>query len=121
VLILVGTVAAVYGVIKSKKEGIEAEWPTIVAGVVALMAGTVEVTLREHLSGYRSHTIMLASIPTLAFHSAIVLGASAFTRFPPLWNVALFAVDLGLWVVLYRLLRHRFLDARARRVSGRSR
>jgi predicted ferric reductase len=85
------------------------------------MAGTVEVTLREHLSGYRSHTIMLASIPTLAFHSAIVLGASAFTRFPPLWNVALFAVDLGLWVGLYRLLRQRFLDARARRVSGRLR
>jgi len=36
----------------------------LVAGVVAVLIGTVEFSLREHRSAYRSHTIVLALLPT---------------------------------------------------------
>ena len=51
-------------------------WP----GLLALGLGTVEVTWREHRSGFRSHTLLLAFIPVLALHSAVV--ARLFERSP---------------------------------------
>ena len=41
----------------------------LIAGLGAVLIGTVEVTLREHLSGYRSHTIMLALLPTVVLYT----------------------------------------------------
>jgi len=114
-LILVGAVAFVIGL----RRGISNGGPPLIVGIGAVVLGTIEVVLREHRSGYRSHTVMLAALPVLVFHSAVVLGLSAFTHFPRALNVALLAVDAGLFYFLFRLLRRTFLTARARAVSWR--
>ena len=85
-----------------------------------MLIGTVEVTLREHLSGYRSHTLLLTLLPVLVFHSATILIVGSLTTVPKLLNVGLLIVDLGLGTFLFRVLRARFLDARRERVfAGR--
>jgi uncharacterized membrane protein YgdD (TMEM256/DUF423 family) len=103
------------------KRGTEHPAPVLFAGVGAVMLGTFEVTLREHRSGYRSHTLMLAAIPTIAFHSIVILAVAAFTRVPRGLNVGLLAVDAALFAVLFKMLRARFEDARRERRFARRR
>jgi hypothetical protein len=114
-LILAGAIGAAVGFAKVG-HGLSSGGPALLAGIGAVAIGTIEVTLREHRSGYRSHTVMLAFLVVLVFHSAVVLGLSAFTTVPRLLNVGLFAVDLALFAFLFKLLRARFLDARHARV-----
>jgi hypothetical protein len=111
-LILVGAIAAVIGV----SRGPEANRSTIIAGVLAVVLGTVEVSLREHLSGYRSHTLMLALLPAIVFHTAVILAVAALASVPRLLNVALLIVDGAIVWFVFKLLRTRFLDARRERV-----
>jgi hypothetical protein len=110
-LILVGAIGTVIGL----RRGISHGGPPLFAGLAAVAIGTVEVTLREHLSGYRSHTLILALLPTIVFHSAVILIVAAFTRLPRWLNVALLVPDAALFAVLFKLLRARFLDARRER------
>jgi len=115
-LILVGAIATVVGL----RRGISHGGPALFAGLAAVLIGTVEVTLREHLSGYRSHTIILAVLAVIVFHSAVVLGVAAVTRPPVALNVAVLALDVALFALLFKLLRARFLDARRERTfAGR--
>jgi hypothetical protein len=115
-LILVGAIGAVVGYSREPSH----LGPTLLAGIGAVVLGTVEVTLREHRSGYRSHTIMLALLPTLAFHSIVALTVAAFTPVPRLLNVGLLVIDGALFAFLYKLLRARFQDARRERTfAGR--
>jgi len=117
-LILVGIIGVVIGF----KRGTEHPAPVLFAGVGAVMLGTFEVTLREHRAGFRSHTVMLAAIPTIAFHSAVILAVAAFTRVPRALNIGLLAADVALFAVLFKLLRARFEDARRERAfAGRRR
>jgi hypothetical protein len=119
-LILVGLVGIVIGAIRAlKPDGLSHGAPSLIAGIAAMVLGTTEVTLREHLSGYRSHATILAAMPVIVFHTAVVLGVSELTSFPRLLNIGLVAIDLAIFFVLFRLLRARFLNARTRRVSGR--
>ena len=111
-LILVGAIGTIVGI----RRGVSHGGPVLIAGVAAVVIGTVEVSLREHLSGYRSHTIMLALLPVIVLHSVVVLGVAAATTVPPLLNVGMFAIDLAVFAFLYKLLRSRFLDARRERV-----
>ena len=117
-LILVGAIFVVLGVRKldTHDPDISNGGAALIAGIAAVAIGTFEVTLREHRSGYRSHTVMLALLPVLAFDSAVVLVVSAFTTAPRLLSVGLFAVDIVLFGLLFRMLRARFLDARHARV-----
>jgi len=106
-LILVGAIAIVVGLSRG-----EAGLPVLIAGLAAVLIGTVEVTVREHLSGYRAHTLMLALLPAIALYSGVV-----FLARPPLaLNIALLAVAVALAVFLFKALRARFLDARRERV-----
>jgi hypothetical protein len=115
-LILVGAIGTVVGLQKGVSHG----GPPLFAGLAAVVIGTLEVTLREHLSGYRKHTLILALIPVLVFHSAVVLIVAAFTRTPRSLNIALLVLDAALFAVLFKLLRARFQDARRERVfAGR--
>ena len=120
-LILVGAVGTVVGLIRLSHGGISNGGPVLFAGLGAVALGTFEVALREHRAGYRSHTLMLAFLPVLVFHTVVVLGVSALTSLSTtdarLLNVGLFAVDLAIFAVLFKLLRARFADARARVVS----
>jgi hypothetical protein len=119
-LILVGAIGAAFGLIRLSHGGISHGGPALFAGIAAVLIGTVEVTLREHLSGYRSHTLLLTLLPLLVFHSVTILVVSSLTTVPKLLNVVLLIVDVGLGTVLFRLLRARYLDARRERVfAGR--
>ncbi len=117
ILILVGAIGTVVGLNK----GISHGGPPLFAGLAAVIIGTVEVTLREHLSGYRSHTLILALLPTIALDSFVLLGAAAITTpVPVAVKVAVFALDVPLFAFLFKLLRARFNDARRERVfAGR--
>ncbi len=118
-LILVGAIATVIGLKRASSGGISGGGPALFAGLAAVAVGTFEVAWREHRAGYRSHALLLAFLPVLIFHSAVVLGLSAFTTVPRLVNVGLLAIDLALYALLFKLLRARFLAARARVISRR--
>jgi hypothetical protein len=111
-LILVGAIGAVIAYLR----GVESDGPLLGAGIGAVVIGTVEVSLREHLSGFRSHTWMLAVLPAVVFHSAVVLLVIALNNRAPSWlNVALLPIDIAIVVVCFKLLRARYVDARRER------
>jgi uncharacterized membrane protein len=116
-LILVGIIGAVIAWGRGVQHG---GTGLLVASIACVMLGTIEVTLREHLSGFRSHAILLSVLPPLALHSAVVLITQSQTQVPRWLNVALLPVDGALFWLLYRLLRARFQDARRERTfAGR--
>ncbi len=100
--------------------GFAAGAPTLLSGLVIVGLATMEFTWREHRSGFRSHTILLAVIPVIVVHSAIVLVAILIAKVTRLLNVGvLVAIDLPLFIFLFRALRARFVDARFRTASRR--
>ena len=110
-LILVGAIGAVIGFSRGESGTV-----LIFAGLAAVLIGTIEVTLREHLSGYRSHTLILSLLPAIVLYTGLVL----VTRPPLALNLALLAFAVLLATFLFKLLRARFLDARRERAfSGR--
>jgi len=113
-LILIGAIAVIVALARGPVRNVA----VLVAGLVAVAIGTVEVTLREHLSGYRSHTIVLSLLPVVALDSAVALLVAPFTT---ALKLALLAVNAAIVVFLYRLLRARFLDARRERVFSEGR
>jgi hypothetical protein len=115
-LILIGAIAAAIGFARHGSSGAT----LTLAGIAAVVLGTLEFTLREHLGGFRSHTIIIAVLAVAALHSAIVLTVAAFTSTPRELNIALVLIDVGVFGALFKLLRARFLDARRERVfTGR--
>jgi len=110
-LILVGAIGALFGL----KRGVNSGGPPLLAGIAAVLIGTVEVTLREHLSGYRSHALILTLLPVIVFHSAVVLIVGTLTRVPQALNVGLLLIDAALGTLLFKLLRARYVDARRER------
>ncbi len=117
-LILAGAVAFVLA-LSRLRHGVSAGGPLLLAGVVAVALGTIEVTWREHRSGFRSHTLLLALMPVVILHSVVVLGFASLSKPSQIVNVGMFAVDIAVFVLLFRLLRARFLDARARAATRR--
>jgi hypothetical protein len=116
-LILVGVV----GVILAWRGGIASHAALIAAGLAAIAIGTMEVTLREHLAGFRSHTVLLAIVPPIVVHSATILALAGFMRVPRWVNLPLLALDIALFAVLYKYLRGRYLDARRERAFAGAR
>jgi hypothetical protein len=119
-LILVGAVGTVIGLKRLGHGGISHGGPALFAGIAAVLIGTVEVTLREHLSGYRAHTLILTLLPLIVFHSAVILIVASQTTVPKLLNVLLLLIDAAIGTVLFKLLRARYLDGRRERMfAGR--
>ncbi|HEY2282634.1 MAG TPA: hypothetical protein VGH60_03690 [Solirubrobacteraceae bacterium] len=116
-LILIGAIGTVVGMTRLGHGGISSGGPALFAGLAAVVLGTLEITWREHNAGYRSHTLILALLPVVVFHSVLALTLATFTTVPRLLNVGLLFIDAAIFAVLFKLLRARFLDARARVVS----
>jgi hypothetical protein len=76
------------------------------AGVGVLVVVVAELCLREHLSGFRSHSILLGLLPVTAVHLGVVYLADATWRGP----LAL-AIDLAVAGALAWLLQRRFVIA----------
>jgi hypothetical protein len=118
-LILVGAVGVIIGMKRLAHGGAASGGPVLLAGLGAVVLGTLEITWREHRTGYRSHALLLALLPVVIFHSVVVLGLAALTSVPRLLNLGVLAIDLALFAVLFKLLRTGFRDARARRSISR--
>jgi hypothetical protein len=103
--IFAGLVAAVIGFVNGGG-------PALIAGLIICALGVVEITAREHFSGYRSHAALLAAIPAVALEAGVVL---AFGQPRPRSLVLVIVVPV--FGVLFWLLRRQFLVARQRRVA----
>jgi hypothetical protein len=114
ILILAGAIGAAVGLSRGFSGS-----TLMVAGIAAVALGTIEVTWREHHCGFRSHTLLLSLLPVVLLHSTTVLLVAAFTTAPRLLNAGLLVLDVALFFVLFKLLRARFLDARARAAARR--
>jgi hypothetical protein len=86
---------------------------TLVVGLIVLALGVVEVTAREHFSGYRSHGTLLAAIPAIAIGVGLasVLGSRRERA------LLLLATGGPVFAVLLWLLRKRFQTARQARIA----
>jgi hypothetical protein len=105
IAIFAGLVALVFGVIRHGG-------PSLIGGVVLCLLGVTEVTAREHFSGYRSHTVLLAAIPAVVAEFLIVL-----TVGPPAIRVLLLVPVAAVFGACAWLLRRRFLVARQSRIA----
>jgi hypothetical protein len=111
VAIFVGAVAAAVGFFGHDSAA-------LIVGLVVCTLGVVEVTAREHFSGYRSHAALLAAIPAIGIgiglvaiigHGSVQRGLEGPTRSSLLAIVPVFAV-------LFWWLRQRFRAARQARI-----
>jgi hypothetical protein len=107
IAILAGLVAIVVWLIRGGTA-------TLVVGLVVCTLGVLEVTAREHFSGYRSHTTLLSAVPAVAISIGLVsaIGTTRRDRAPLLMLVA-----VPIFSVLFWFLRKRFLVARRARVA----
>ena len=90
----------------------------LAVGVVVCTLGVVEVTAREHFSGYRSHTTLLAGIPAIAIGIGIVavIGDGSVQRGLSGPNRAVLLVIVPVFGLLWWLLSKRFRTARQARI-----
>jgi hypothetical protein len=103
--ILAGFIAAAIGVTQGGG-------PALIVGVVVCALGVVEVTAREHFSGYRSHTTLLAAMPAVGVEVGLVAAFGEPRRRALLLLAVVPVYALGFW-----LLRRRFQTARQARVA----
>ena len=103
--ILAGGIAFVVGLVRGGGTA-------LYVGLIVLALGVMEFTAREHFSGYRSHTTLLAAIPTLAVITALELTVGA-----PSNRLVLVVVAAPVFALLFYLLRRRFMVARQARIA----
>jgi hypothetical protein len=116
-LIFVGVLGAVIAMLR----GPESNGALLAAGIAAVVIGTLEVSVREHMSGFRPHTTLLAVIPAIVFHSVCVLVAAAVGGVPGWLNYVLLPIDLAIVAICFKLLRARYADARRARTAAAGR
>jgi hypothetical protein len=105
IAILAGMVAAIVGYF-------DGGGPALFVGVALCALGVIEFTAREHLAGYRSHSTLLAGIPTVGVEFLLV------QILPTSWPRATALVgDAIVFGLLFWLLRKRFARAKQARVA----
>ncbi len=92
---------------------IEGGTPILVVGLAVCTLGVLEVTAREHFSGYRSHTMLLAAAPAVAAGIGVATLVGRRSDRAPL----LLAIAAPIFAFLFWLLRKRFQIARQARVA----
>jgi hypothetical protein len=104
--IFAGAVALVVGILQSAR-------PTLIVGIVVCALGVIEVTAREHFSGYRSHATLLAAIPAVG----VVIGVSLAAHATRQDRFLMLLAGVPVFALLFWLLRKRFRTARQARVA----
>jgi hypothetical protein len=107
----ISELAILLGLISSVIGFIQGGGPALIVGLIVCALGVIEITAREHFSGYRSHTSLLAAIPSVALEVGIVLA------FKPSQRAVLVLVVVPVFAGLFWVLRKRFLSARQARVA----
>jgi hypothetical protein len=103
--ILIGGVGLIVGVL-SRREA------AIIVGSVVCALGVLEVTVREHFSGFRSHAALLAAFPALAVMFAVAAAIGA-----PAHRMLLLIPVVPVFAFCFWLLRRRFRFARHARLA----
>jgi hypothetical protein len=86
----------------------------LIVGIVVCALGVIEVTAREHFSGYRSHAMLLAAIPAVALDVLLVVLVGTPGRRSD--RALLLLAVVPVFGALFWLLRKRFQVARQGRV-----
>lgn len=107
IAILVGGIGIVVGLVGHTTA-------VLVVGIVICALGVLEVTAREHFSGYRSHAMLLSAAPAMAL---VALSVAVFgTPAQRSTRELMLAAAAPVFGVLFWLLRKRFRVARQARV-----
>jgi uncharacterized membrane protein len=109
-VMLIGLVLLAVGIARGRDAGAE----MVGGGCLLLTLSVAEMSLREHLAGFRSHVLLLAFLPVLTVHAAVYFLVSDRWRGP----VAL-AVDAVAFAALAVPLRQIFVGAHARARASR--
>jgi hypothetical protein len=104
-LILIGIVAVVVWIFVGGT-------PALVGGIVVILSGVLEFTIREHVSGYRSHTVLLSAIPAVAVAAVAITVSGERSGDAPL-----LATAIPVFLLAFFPLRRRFQNARQARVA----
>lgn len=100
-LIFMGIIVLIIGVIRGPEVG-----PTaFTIGIAMCTLATIEFTLREHLRGFRSHTLFISLLAMVFFHLVVALvGGDSVARSPVLFglDVAVFATCAYYLLKAYR-------------------
>ncbi len=104
--IFAGLIALVVGMIDHGGSALE-------VGIIVMGLGVSEVTAREHFSGFRSHTTLLALMPAVICEAiyALVVGV-------PNQRILLLVPVIPIFALCFALLRRHFRVARHARVIG---
>jgi hypothetical protein len=97
-LVLLGIALMVWGLFSWNSNGTE----RFAAGIALASLGGLELSLREHLAGYRSHTTLLAGAAAFVVVTALVLGPGP-TR---VWILVL--IGAGVFALAFYWLRELF-------------
>jgi len=97
--VLVGIVALVVGFVLGGSRGAV----LIAAGLALGSIGGLDVSIREHFAGYRSHTLVLAGVPAL-----IVLGLLFYLAPAGLPSLARLAIAIAVFAAAAALLMRAF-------------
>ncbi|HET9719920.1 MAG TPA: hypothetical protein VFP55_07585 [Solirubrobacteraceae bacterium] len=86
--------------------------PAMVVGAIVCGLGVTEVTAREHFSGFRAHSTLLAAVPAVAVEVAFALTVGV-----PAQHALLVVPVVAVWVPCFYLLRRSFRTARHARLA----
>ncbi len=103
--IFAGIVGLVVGLITNGE-------PAMVVGAIVCGLGVTEVTAREHFSGFRSHSTLLAAVPAVVAEVvyALIVGV-------PAQRTLLLLPLIVVWAPCFWLLRRTFRTARHARLA----
>jgi hypothetical protein len=104
IAIFAGSIGFVVGLLGRKP-------PVLIVGITVCALGVLEFTTREHFSGYRSHSALLAAFPAVIVEAALVLLIS------PRHPLVVLPVVVPVYALCFWLLRRRFLVARQLRLA----
>ncbi len=104
IAIFAGSIGFVYGLISRQPV-------VLIVGIAVCGLGVLEFTSREHFSGYRSHTSLLAAFPAVIIEAALVL------LIKPRHPVVVLPAVIPAYGIAFWLLRRRFLAARQLRLA----
>lgn len=111
--ILVGVIVLGIGFARGPGPG----GPAMTGGLILITIAVLEIAGREHLRGYRSHSLFLAMIIVIVVHFAIAFAIGAHRARTPV----LLALDVVLFVLIATALSKQFSVARRVLSSPRSR
>ena len=108
----VSEIAIFAGIVAALVGWLDHGGPALEVGIALVVLGVLEVTAREHFSGFRSHATLLAALPAVGTEFLLVL------VMPGSWPRATALIgDAVVFAALFFPLRARYARARQARIA----